>query len=73
MVSLDIHHTSLKNGAPPAPFKKLKRISTAASNGLQTVLDLQVVGETLYLDAAGFPGRSVGLELIPTQDLTRTR
>jgi Type I phosphodiesterase / nucleotide pyrophosphatase len=64
---------SLKNGAPPAPFKKLKRISTAASNGLQTVLDLQVVGETLYLDAAGFPGRSVGLELIPTQDLTRTR
>jgi len=64
---------SLKNGAPPAPFKKLKRISTAASNGLQTVLDLQVVGETLYLDAAGFPGRSVGLELSPTQDLTRTR
>ena len=64
---------SLKNGAPPAPFKKLRRISTAASNGLQTVLDLQVVGETLYLDAAGFPGRSVGLELIPTQDLTRTR
>src|SRR5215470_3255226 len=61
---------SLKNGAPPAPMRKWQRISPAASNGLQTVLDLQSVGETLYLDAAGFPGRTVGLELLPTQHLT---
>jgi len=28
---------------------------------LVTVLDMQQVGETRYFDAAGFPGRTVGL------------
>jgi len=35
--------------------------SDAAPNGLVTVLDMQQVGTTRYFDAAGFPGRSVGL------------
>jgi hypothetical protein len=35
--------------------------SDAAPNGLATVLDMQQVGATRYFDAAGFPGRTVGL------------
>jgi hypothetical protein len=33
-----------------------------AVNGLKTILDEQIVGPTVYFDAAGFPGRAVGLE-----------
>jgi arylsulfatase A-like enzyme len=35
--------------------------SAAASGGLVTVLDYQLVGHTKYFDAAGFPGRTLGL------------
>ena len=35
--------------------------SPPAANGLKTVLVEQMVGSTLYFDAAGFPGRGVGL------------
>ena len=35
--------------------------SPLASNGLKTVLKYEVVGETRYFDAAGFPGKTVGL------------
>jgi hypothetical protein len=38
------------------------RTSTAAANGEKTVLNYQQVGDTRYFDAAGFPGRSVGLQ-----------
>jgi hypothetical protein len=37
--------------------------SEPAANGLVTVLDLQQVGQTRYFDAAGFPGRTVGLSI----------
>jgi hypothetical protein len=36
-------------------------MSAPAANGLRTVLRQQRVGETLYNDVAGFPGRTVGL------------
>jgi hypothetical protein len=36
-------------------------------NGLVTVLDMQTVGPTRYFDAAGFPGRTVGLSTTPLQ------
>ena len=36
-------------------------MSDPADNGLQTVVDLQKVGDARYIDAAGFPGRTVGL------------
>ena len=39
--------------------------SEPAPNGLVTVLDVQMVGETRYFDAAGFPGRTVGLSNAP--------
>ena len=35
--------------------------SQASANGLRTVLKYQSVGRTRYFDAAGFPGRTVGL------------
>jgi hypothetical protein len=37
------------------------RRSPPAANGLQTVLMYQQVGATRYFDAAGFPGRTVGV------------
>ncbi|MBI3704710.1 MAG: alkaline phosphatase family protein [Rhizobiales bacterium] len=36
--------------------------SAKSANGLQTVLKTQAMGGTRYFDAAGFPGRTVGLE-----------
>jgi len=53
---------SLKGGQLSAPVKHLTRMSLPAKNGLQTVLVLQVVENSLYFDAAGFPGRTVGLD-----------
>jgi hypothetical protein len=53
---------TLKNGANgPPQAKHLTRISSPAANGLQTVLQLQIVGDNMYFDAAGFPGRTVRL------------
>jgi predicted AlkP superfamily pyrophosphatase or phosphodiesterase len=37
--------------------------SEPAANGLVTVIDMQQVGQTRYFDAAGFPGRTVGLSI----------
>jgi len=36
-------------------------MSDPADNGLQTMVDLQKVGDARYIDAAGFLGRTVGL------------
>ena len=36
-------------------------VSGPAPNGLATVVNMQMVGETRYFDAAGFAGRTVGL------------
>jgi hypothetical protein len=36
--------------------------SLPAESGLRTVLNYQVVGSTRYFDAAGFPGRTLGLD-----------
>src|SRR6516165_7959033 len=37
--------------------------SEPAANGLTTVLNTQMVGQTRYFDVAGFPGRTVGLSI----------
>ena len=53
---------SLKEGNHQTPeVKQLTRISERAKNGLQTVLLVQTIGNSMYFDAAGFPGRTVGL------------
>jgi len=36
-------------------------VSPPGDGGLRTIVNMQVVGKTRYFDAAGFPGRTVGL------------
>jgi hypothetical protein len=52
---------TLKGGPANVTVEAKSRASDAAK-GLKTVLRYQSVGETLYFDAAGFKGRTVGLE-----------
>lgn len=53
---------ALPNGATPQAYSGTVK-SQAAANGLRTVLNFQRVGTQRYFDAAGFPGRTVGLEV----------
>ena len=50
-------------GGSDVPFKKGSVVSAPGANGLTTILNYQSVGGNIYYDAAGFPGRTVGLEL----------
>ncbi|MBV8922528.1 alkaline phosphatase family protein [Bradyrhizobium sp.] len=52
---------AMPNGATPKASSDTIK-SAAAANGLRTVLAFQRVGAQRYFDAAGFPGRTVGLE-----------
>lgn len=52
---------AMPNGAIPAASKETIR-SEAEAGGLRTVLQMQRIGEQRYFDAAGFPGRTVGLD-----------
>ena len=52
---------AMPNGATPKAFSGTIK-SQAAANGLRTVLNFQRVATQRYFDAAGFPGRTVGLE-----------
>lgn len=52
---------SLKGGGPVAFTRRTVR-SAPAANGFVTVLDAQDVGPTPYFDAAGDPGRTLGLQ-----------
>jgi predicted AlkP superfamily pyrophosphatase or phosphodiesterase len=52
---------AMPNGATPkATTDTIK--SSPSADGLRTVLKLQRVGSQRYFDAAGFPGRTVGLD-----------
>jgi hypothetical protein len=51
---------AMPGGAVPEVSSRVVT-SDPAANGLATVLDMQMVGSTRYFDAAGFPGRTVGL------------
>src|SRR6202012_2997688 len=52
---------AMPNGATPkATTDSIK--SAPSADGLRTVLKLQRVGSQRYFDAAGFPGRTVGLD-----------
>ena len=54
------------SGADAAPAVTARSIrSAAAANGFFTQLDLQQVGDTPYFDAAGMPGRTIGLKSAP--------
>jgi predicted AlkP superfamily pyrophosphatase or phosphodiesterase len=51
---------AFKGGKLPKVVKRSLASATAA-NGVQTRLEMQQVGTTRYFDAAGIPGRTVGL------------
>ena len=51
---------ALPNGALPDVTSRVV-ISDPAPNGVATVINMQMIGNTRYFDAAGFPGRTVGL------------
>ena len=55
---------ALPGGAVPEVTSRVV-VSEPAANGLTTVLNTQMVGDTRYFDAAGFPGRTVGLSVTP--------
>ena len=48
-------------GGKIVAFSHSRQVSAPAANGQKTVLEYQRVGDTRYFDAAGFPGRTVGL------------
>jgi predicted AlkP superfamily pyrophosphatase or phosphodiesterase len=52
---------AMPNGATPKVISDVLK-SEASTNGLRTVLNYQRVGAQRYFDAAGFPGRTVGIE-----------
>jgi hypothetical protein len=52
---------ALPNGIVPKAASSTS-VSTPAANGLQTVLKFQRVLTQRYFDAAGFAGRTVGLD-----------
>jgi arylsulfatase A-like enzyme len=49
-------------GGKPVAFTPKTLPSPAAANGIRTVLEYQEVGTVHYFDAAGIPGRIVGLK-----------
>lgn len=52
---------AMPNGATPKAFSGTVK-SQPSANGLRTVLMFQRVGSQRYFDAAGFPGRTLGLD-----------
>jgi hypothetical protein len=53
---------ALPNGIVPKAFKAVEKSKKKSENGLETVLNVQRVGSQRYFDAAGFVGRTLGLE-----------
>jgi arylsulfatase A-like enzyme len=51
---------ALRGGSEPAVARHTAQ-SQPAANGQATILNYQQVGEARYFDAAGFPGKAVGL------------
>jgi len=70
VMQLDVHDNgkllgrvlseALPDGTVPQVASRVVT-SEPAANGLVTVVDVQTVGAVRYFDAAGFPGRTVGL------------
>jgi arylsulfatase A-like enzyme len=57
---------AMPNGATPKALSGTVK-SQPAANGLRTVLMFQRVGSQRYFDAAGFPGRTLGLDAEKTK------
>jgi hypothetical protein len=61
---------TLPNGVLPDVTSRLVT-SDPASNGLVTMINMQMIGDTRYFDAAGFPGLTVGLSNTPISSAMR--
>lgn len=61
---------ALPNGIIPKAYKSVEKSKKKSENGLETVLNVQRVGSQRYFDAAGFPGRTLGLEPEPGKQKT---
>jgi arylsulfatase A-like enzyme len=57
---------AMPNGATPKAFSGSVK-SEPSANGLRTVLVFQRVGTQRYFDVAGFPGRTLGLDVEKTK------
>jgi hypothetical protein len=53
---------ALASGGPAPEAKKIIVRSEPAANGFTTVLNAQEADGRRYFDAAGMPGRTIGLE-----------
>lgn len=53
---------AMPNGATPQAYAGTVK-SKPSANGLRTVLNFQRVGSQRYFDVAGFPGRTLGLDV----------
>jgi hypothetical protein len=53
---------ALRDGGPAPPTQAIILRSKPAANGFTTILNAQVAGGETYLDAAGAPGRAIGLK-----------
>ncbi|MET0674567.1 MAG: alkaline phosphatase family protein [Bradyrhizobium sp.] len=60
---------AMPNGAIPTATSSIVT-SKPAANGLRTVLNFQRVGPQRYFDAAGFPGRTLGLDAAENKHAT---
>jgi len=63
---------ALKGGPDSVAFESKSIESEPAGNGQLTRLNYQLVGSTKYFDAAGFPGRTVGLDSTNNSERQRT-
>jgi hypothetical protein len=61
---------ALVGGKPVKPWR-YNLVSAPGDGGLRTIVNMQFVGTTRYFDAAGFPGRTVGLTVPPAFDKQR--
>lgn len=61
---------AMPNGATPRAYRG-QITSKPSANGLKTVLQFQRVDQQRYFDAAGFPGRTVGLDSEQTKTAGR--
>jgi hypothetical protein len=52
---------AFRDGETPA-FERKILASSPSGSGLKTILNYQVVGKARYFDAAGFAGRTVGVD-----------
>ena len=59
-------------GGKPVKAWQYDLVSVPGDGGLRTIVNMQFVGKTRYFDAAGFPGRTVGLK-VPAEKVSAKR